>query len=798
VDDLAIGARGAGNSGRAYVVFGATSGFDGVDLATLDGDDGLRIDGGHAVAGAGDVNGDGLGDLLVGGGEDTTYVIFGSAEGFDPTLSLADLDGYNGFRIDGSDGPLSAVGDLNADGIGDFMIGDTVLFGDPGGFGSRIDLGALDGSRGFRVAGGWSASADAGDFNDDGIDDLVIGVPGASPNDGTIVGSIYAGSTYVVFGSTALGGVNEVPSAADDDLAVGSGLLVDLTDDHGAGFDMDPDFDDLTITAIDGVPLDARDSVPLASGLRVTLGSGAEVRFDSLELPFGATLSDDFLYEISDGRGGSDVASVSVAFTQNEVRTVDGTGGFRADWRKAGDGSGYAVASAGDVNGDGVDDLIIGAPHGGKRDAGRAWIVFGSPQGFDPRLDLADLDGETGFVIRGADHYDHFGHSVAGAGDVNGDGIDDIIVGAPGGGAVDAGRAYVIFGSTDGFDARLYLDDLDGETGFSVWGENRNDHAGVSVAGAGDLNGDGFDDIAIGVLGTGRAHVIHGTASGLAPQLGLADAASVPAFYDQYEARTIDVADAGDINGDGFDDLLIGAVGVEETADSGYATVVLGAADGFGSRFYDFPVYPFTGLASSVAGAGAGDVNGDGFDDMIVAWDSRDLSYVVFGSEDFAGFPQFVEESGNSDFDVENGFAVIGGAASVDGAGDFDGDGFDDLIVSSTGGDAYLVLGRASGFAPTVDLASLADEFRFTGAAGQVAGAGDVNNDGYDDLILGSPGADPGGRQNAGSSFIIFGHAMDGAGPAMELAHRDRFHLDDTAPPPAVDALPTTPDPLFL
>ena len=108
----------------------------------------------------------------------------------------------------------------------------------------------------------------------------------------------------------------------------------------------------------------AGDSVTLASGLRVTFVGGTEVRFDAPGVALGTSLSDSFVYEISDGRGGSDTATVTVDFTQNAIALadLDGTNGFRLDGIDAYDDSGCSVAGAGDVNGDGIDDLIVGAP----------------------------------------------------------------------------------------------------------------------------------------------------------------------------------------------------------------------------------------------------------------------------------------------------------------------------------------------------------------------------------------------------------------------------------------------------
>ena len=144
--------------------------------------------------------------------------------------------------------------------------------------------------------------------------------------------------------------------------------------------------------------------------------------------------------------------------------------------------------------------MIIGAPFADPNrntEAGESYVVFGSNSEFSPSLNLSTLDGTNGFVINGIDVYDLSGYSVSSAGDVNGDGIDDLIIGAPNGNG-GAGESYVVFGNNSGFAPSLNLSTLDGTNGFVINGIDFSDSSGDSVSGAGDVNGDGLDDLIIG------------------------------------------------------------------------------------------------------------------------------------------------------------------------------------------------------------------------------------------------------------------------------------------------------------
>ncbi|MEQ9096003.1 MAG: integrin alpha [Phycisphaerales bacterium] len=509
-----------------------------------------------------------------------------------------------------------------------------------------------------------------------------------------------------------------------------------------------------------------------------------------------------------------------------DLADLNGEIGFRLDGVSDGNFSGESVASVGDINGDGIDDLIIGAPDessGGVAAAGMTFVVFGSDSGFPAEFQLRDLDGQNGFRIDGVERPGFSGGSVAPAGDVNGDGIDDLIIGAPLSEPLrrlQAGSSYVVFGRDvpggDRFPALLTLDELDGEIGFRMDGAE-GDTSGISVASAGDLNGDGVDDVLVGAFGNdfggqadaGVAYVVYGVDTGAGgrfpPAIDLTrlDAATgvVLGGVGESDRTGARVAEAGDVNGDGIDDVIIGASNArpDRRTRMGSAYVVFGRRGGLGAVVSLDALDGRNGfridgdvegdaLGSSVAGAG--DVDGDGVGDVVVGVPGRDpggrsdagAGAVVFG-RDFDEGEAFPPAIAWSDIDGQSGFRFPGvetfgqAGRSIASAGDLNGDGIADVIIGApivdfggldSVGKAYVVFGRgggAGGFPAVLPLASLdgSNGFRLDGvngfdfAASSVASAGDVNADGRGDVIIGAPFADPGGLQGAGSSYVVYG-----------------------------------------
>ena len=336
------------------------------------------------------------------------------------------------------------------------------------------------------------------------------------------------------------------------------------------------------------------------------------------------------------------------------------------------------------------------------------------------------------YTFNGEGSADRFGRSVSGAGDVDFDGFDDVIVGAwaSDAGGADAGRAYIYSGQT-------------GAVIHTFTGGADLDNLGWSVSDAGDINSDNFADVIVGARtagGVGEAYIFSG-------QDGSVLHTFVGAAADDNLGWA--VSGAGDVNGDGRPDVIIGA-----PATSG------GGAPG--------QVYVFSGLdfsqlhhwvgeagddAFGKAVSGAGDVNNDGFDDVIIGAELNDAGGVD------AGRAYVYSGINGSLLHTFTGLAGDAFGFSVSGVGDVNTDGFGDVIVGATlaggTGAAYVFSGQDGALIHTLNGEAADDQF-----GRSVSGVGDLNNDGFDDLIIGAKFNDDGGN-NAGKAYIYSGKIGD-------------------------------------
>jgi hypothetical protein len=428
-------------------------------------------------------------------------------------------------------------------------------------------------------------------------------------------------------------------------------------------------------------------------------------------------------------------------------------------------------------------------------------------------VDISGL-GPRGFGIDGSLTGDRAGFAISSAGDVNGDGFADIIVGAPYSdlGSVNRGAAYVIYGRPGGF-GEIDLSNVQPSQGFAIQGAADNFQTGLSVSSAGDVNGDGFDDLIVaatrrvsGPFGYGnvpQAYVIYGNASRTGP-VDLTNFPSSDGFHivgvpesTYYGVDRVSVSSAGDFNGDGFDDLLVGTPYARD--NSGAAYVIWGKPSGLnGVDLGAFGPSQAFAILSSNSGDGlgrsvssAGDINGDGFDDIIIGAPYNDAGggeagavYVIFGKSSGFGSIDVAHLSLTDGFVIQGDAAFDNAGLSVSRAGDINHDGFDDILIGAPGNDigggqagaAYVIFGKATGFGP-IDLSSfgtagfiIQGDVAGDSAGWSVSAAGDVNHDGIDDIIVGAPFSDA-GAQEAGRAYIIFGRANTGG--AVDLSNLD-------------------------
>ena len=921
-DDFAMGAylndESGNEAGQTYVFYGNSSGWS-ANLSVANANASFRgasasDRSGLVVAGVGDVNKDGYSDFVItayaaddGGTADVgkAYLIFGES-GFSGTgLRDTNLSSLNmttsvpkalmlkGEQASAQLRMAAGVGDLNADGIDDFVLG--ALMQDVSG---RTDCGKV-----YLILGrssGWAdmpsnvgsaaaatfygeASSDnlgivagAGDVNGDGKSDFLMSAPG---NDD---GGSGAGKVYLVFGTS--NPASKWPSSvdlntadADENIASFKGQA---SDDNlgcsiaGAG-DVDSDgYDDILMGARfnDEGSVADRGQAYLVRGQSSAASWGVDINVGNMThtgTPKGASFwgrasgdqCGNWLEGIGDYNGdGYDDFAIG-AWSNNDAATDAGktyvyygrnctTNPFvmdqqvcLADFALSGEwpGAGMSGARIARVGGAkspyATGDFLISAPFwddGGVNDTGKAYLVLAS--GYPPTQTPTPTYTITPTYTRtptcgsaatpltmvpnsfvGENSVDILGYGAAGIGDINGDGFDDFAMGAykNDDNGADAGQTYIFLGTSQGWSAQLSV----ASANKSFCG-SAGDFSGLAVAGVGDVDHDGYSDFVItscqaddgGSSNVGKAYLVFGgsyvsdwTMDMNLSSLNTTTTPKVVVYKgEQADAQLRYVARAGDFNGDGYDDFVLGATlqDYSSRADCGKAYLILG-------RYTDWPtsitsvatgaVVTFIGKAGGdnlgVVGA-VGDVNQDGLGDFLISatgYDDVGVSnrgriYLVFGTEDPAltwgsscDLSTLATDDGIASFKGEAADDAFG--TSVSGSGDVDRDGYGDFLVgarfndetASNAGQVYLIHGSATARTWGIDLnvqsltpdptgndprcASFKGMLADDQCGFSVEGIGDFNSDGYDDFAMSSWLNDNGGQStdNKGKIHVFFG-----------------------------------------
>jgi hypothetical protein len=596
-----------------------------------------------------------------------------------------------------------------------------------------------------------AAVAAAGDVNNDGYADAVVG-NGAASGHGAV--RLFLGGTTGFLGVPAWTSVGEQLGSSFGSVVAGAG-------------DLDGDgYTDVLVSApdFDGAVTDqGRVYVFLGSASGLATTPILMVDGDQAYMRLGSSLAaagdvdgdgfDDFLVGAANFDASFPEAGRVLLF-RGSPAGLSPLPAWSLEGSQEGELLGTSVAGAGDLDGDGFSDLVVGAPgySGAVPNEGAIRVYRGSTLGPSTSPEV---------LITGGKSDSQFGVALERAGDINGDGLGDFLVGAPrfpNNGEL-SGRVFLYLGRESGLATR---------PAWIAQGFREVSAFGQSLAGGGDLNGDGYGDLMIGaaqfeasLLGVGQTLAYAGGAG--APS-------NEPSVTIQEESAGsligASLCDAGDVNGDGFSDVLAGAfTHTGAYFEGGKALLFLGSVTGLQTS----PTWSFEGSQTRMwfgrSTSSAGDVNGDGFDDLIVG-----APYFDNGQSDEGAVFVFAgSQSGPSIFPswlIEGNQPYAQFGWSVSSAGDVNGDGYADVIVGADqysgsqgrSGAAFLHLGSPSGVLDTPSWGVLSDQ---NGAdlGSTVVGAGDVNGDGYSDVLVGAPGYDIPGNpdENWGRLYLYYG-----------------------------------------
>ncbi len=736
--DIIIGAYGYDNGqvdeGRAFLFQGSVSGPLPSPAWTAESDQAGAYFG-YAVGIAGDVNADGFSDVIVGayhydGDGDTVdegrvYLYLGGAAGLSPSASWTDDGSQDGGRLGWA---VGTAGDVNDDGYSDVVAG--MPFYDNGQadegaalayYGSPVGLPAdpnrtVEGDQAGAHLG-WAVDT-AGDANGDGYSDIVVGAPDYDDGAHTDFGQV-----RIYYGSAA--GLGIAPGWSDP----GTSSPAEFGSAVGTAGDVNGDgYSDIIVGNY------------LGFGYSGETGGGAYVYYGSATGPgtapnwsqYGKETAAAFGYTVGtagdvNGDGYGDViigthttARGWAALYQGGPSGLATAATWTARSASPGTGFGYAAGTAGDVNGDGFSEVVVGEPHysNGQVEEGRAYIYMGR----------SGSAGKTTAWTAESNQLDAaLGNAVSTAGDVNGDGYADVVIGAYyyDNGETDEGKVFAWYGSAQG----LGLGGTPGNADWSVEGNQSYAYLGYAVGTAGDVNGDGYADVAAGAYGydngqtdEGRVYVYHGSSAGLSLVADWMAEGNQP-----YAGFGRSLGTAGDVNGDGYSDLVIGAY---DTLRQVYA--YYGSAAGLGS----VPSWTYSNGNLGYSVATAGDVNGDGFSDVL-AGSGSDCNVALF-SGSASGLPDGPSWSVTP--------CWTGGSTVVSTAGDVNGDGYADILVGvplytdheTEEGALYLYYGDSWG--PNNWPWTIESNHMNSHLGAAVGTAGDVNGDGYADVLVTEPG----------------------------------------------------------
>jgi hypothetical protein len=748
--DVAIGAPGyANNRGAVFVYYTTAAGLGVAQSWTYNNNqDGSRF--GSSVAMSGDVNNDGYADLIVsapdylinGKHSGAVFAYYGSSSG----LASCNWTVYGGQDGENFGASLALAGDTNHDTYGD------VIVGAPGYNNGSANNGAAfvyNGSAtGLATSTAWSALGNQAN-EDFGISVAGAGIIRHSSSTSVIIGADGAGiggSAFVYYGSDS--GLSATPdwTATSDEAGAKFGSSVATAGDvNGDGYK------DIII----GANNYSHGGLTANGAAYVYQGSASGLVVSPNWSAYGSQSNEGFGYSVS--TAGAITHSSSSAVIIGAKSYNNGTAGAvfayygtpsglnaMADWSQIFNqaSADKPVVASGDFNGDGYSDVIVGFSDYLNADnyTGVAFSYNGSVSGLSNTANWTKEDNEIMWM--------RFGCSVASAGDVNGDGYGDVVIGASAYNYfTSAGAVFVYYGSASGLPS--FPSWAAYGTQLTIDSSNQGEHLGQSVATAGDVNGDGYSDIIVGapqyvdsIRGeVGAAFVYHGSASGLSsvPNWTVVGEQTGGIYND--ELFGFFVATAGDVNGDGYDDVLV--------SSPAYDSVIGGSHSGRTSLYYGsvsgLPTTPNLVIDGETSGAfagwslsTAGDVNGDGYSDIIT--DGSPVHHEGT-AEVYYGSASGIVTSTHWYYPLN---LNLPGLPSVSAAGDVNGDGYDDVIVgfphnyydNDGPGTVTVFYGSKNGIASTTPNWTVSGTISGEAYGGFVSSAGDVNSDGYADVLI--------------------------------------------------------------